>query len=338
MTSVQSKLVKTPLLLDVSGLEVTFVTPDGPVHAVNGIDLSLASGETLAVLGESGSGKSVALHATVGLVRSPPGKVTAEHVRFKGEDLLGMKSSKLRTIRGPQIAMIFQDPFMSLDPTKTVGNQIGEMFIVHHGATRKKARAQALDMMERVRIPAACERIDDYPHQFSGGMSQRIMIAAAIALEPDLLIADEPTTALDVTVQAQIMDLLAELRREMGMAMILITHDLALAAETADRAAIMYGGRIIETGPMQQLFDHPTHPYTIGLLRSIPSIEDRAETLHPIRGTPPKLKTQPGDCTFHPRCDWQRALCTQELPELREVKPERLCACHFAEAINHENV
>lgn len=325
----------TPLL-DVSSLKVSFATPEGTVYAVNGVDLKLDRGETLAILGESGSGKSVTMQAVIGLVRSPPGTVTANHVRFDGLDLLALKPAQMRKVRGPRIAMIFQDPFMSLDPTKTVGDQIGEMFRVHRGASRSDARRQALDMMDRVRIPAARDRMDDYPHQFSGGMSQRIVIASAIALDPDLVIADEPTTALDVTVQAQIMNLLDELRREMGMTMILITHDLALAAETADRAAIMYGGRIVETGPMDRVFNAPTHPYSIGLLHSIPTMDARTTRLEPIRGTPPKLTEPPTRCSFHPRCAWAKDRCIADVPPLRALSPKRYSACHFAEEIAHD--
>jgi oligopeptide transport system ATP-binding protein len=237
------------VVLDVADLEVAFDTPEGPVYAVNGVSFRLRRGETLALLGESGCGKSVTMQAVIRLVRSPPGRVRARHVRFGEIDLLGAPAGVMRTVRGPRIAMIFQDPFTSLDPTKTVGQQIGEMFRVHRRLTRREARRRAIELMERVRIPSARRRVDDYPHQFSGGMSQRVMIAAAIALEPVILIADEPTTALDVTVQAQIMDLLGDLRAEIGMAMVLITHDLGLAAEHAERAAVMYAGRIVETGP-----------------------------------------------------------------------------------------
>lgn len=336
MTTLPNEPETRGKVLDVSGLEVVFSTPEGFVHAVNGIDLSLNSGETLAILGESGSGKSVAMQACIGLVRSPPGKVSADHIRYRDQDLLNLSAKEMRAIRGPRIAMIFQDPFMSLDPTKTVGQQIGEMFTVHRGATRKQARTQAIEMMERTRIPSARARVDDYPHQFSGGMSQRIMIAAAIALDPDILIADEPTTALDVTVQAQIMDLLDELKRELDMAMVLITHDLALAAETADRAAVMYGGRIVETGPMHAIFDVPSHPYTIGLLKSVPSLDSTAEKLRPIPGTPPKLSRRLTSCAFQPRCAWSERRCETELPELRKTGPAQVCACHFAEKVANE--
>jgi oligopeptide transport system ATP-binding protein len=321
-------------ILDIGDLWVEFTTPEGPVHAVNGVSFTLGRGEILAILGESGCGKSVTLQAVMGLVRSPPGRVRARHIRFDGIDLLHAPAAQLRTIRGPRIGMIFQDPFMSLDPAKTVGQQIGEMFRVHRGLSRAEARRKSLELMERVRIPSAHRRIDDYPHQFSGGMSQRIMIASAIALDPDLLIADEPTTALDVTVQAQIMDILAELRRETGMTMVLITHDLRLATEVAERAAIMYAGRLVETGPMALVYANPRHPYTIGLLRSLPDLQNPHRRLRPIAGTPPVLSRLPVACDFAPRCAWRAERCTEELPELREIDRSRSCACHFAERIS----
>jgi len=321
------------VVLDVADLEVAFHTPEGPVHAVNGVSFRLCRGETLALLGESGCGKSVAVQAVLGLVRSPPGRVRARHVRFGETDLLGAPAGVMRAVRGPRIAMIFQDPFTSLDPTKTVGQQIGEMFRVHRGLTRREARCRAIELMERVRIPTARRRVDDYPHQFSGGMSQRVMIAAAIALDPVILIADEPTTALDVTVQAQIMDLLGKLRAEIGMAMVLITHDLGLAAEHAQRAAVMYAGHIVESGPMEALYRDPGHPYTIGLLRSRPDIARRAGRLEPIPGTPPRLSRLPIGCPFRPRCPWRRERCEQEVPALRALAGGRESACHFAEEV-----
>ncbi len=323
----------TDALLEVDELSVTFTTPEGPVHAVNGVSFSLGKGETLAILGESGCGKSVTMQAVMGLVRQPPGKVTARRIRFRETDLLRVRGRALRAIRGPRIAMIFQDPFMSLDPTKTVGQQLGELFRVHRGWSRGRARARAIELMERARIPSARQRVDDYPHQFSGGMSQRVMIAAAIALEPEILIADEPTTALDVTVQAQIMELLTQLRDEIGMAMVLITHDLGLAAEACDRAAVMYAGRFIETGSMRDLYTAPRHPYTRGLLRSIPRLEARQARLEPIPGAPPRLSRLPPGCAFAPRCPWRAARCESELPALRPLGPSRRAACHYAEDI-----
>ncbi|MGF1621726.1 MAG: ABC transporter ATP-binding protein [Rhodomicrobiaceae bacterium] len=323
-------------VLEVADLTVRFDTPDAAVHAVNGISFDLAAGETLAILGESGCGKSVAMQAVMGLVRQPPGHIDATRIRFRSTDLLNAPPAAMRKIRGQRIAMIFQDPFMSLDPTKTVGQQIGEMFRVHRRTSRREARRHAIELMERVRIPSAQQRVDDYPHQFSGGMSQRIMIASAIALDPDVLIADEPTTALDVTVQAQIMEILRSLRDEIGMAVILITHDLGLAAESAERAAVMYAGRFVETGRMADIYSRPGHPYTIGLLRSIPNIERRGGRLEPIPGSPPRLSRQPAGCAFRTRCAWRQQRCDRETPALRQIAPGREVACHFAGELRHE--
>jgi len=320
-------------LLEVAELQVRFATPEGPVRAVNGVSFGLARGETLAILGESGCGKSVTMQAVTGLLRRPPAEVQAARMRYRDFDLLSAPPRTLRSIRGPRIAMIFQDPFTSLDPTKTIAQQIGEMFRVHRGLPRREARARAIELMDRARIPSARRRADDYPHQFSGGMSQRVMIAAAIALGPEVLIADEPTTALDVTVQAQIMDLLRTLRDADGMAMVLITHDLGLAAETAERAAVMYAGRFIETGAMQDIYARPAHPYAIGLLRSIPEIDRKGGRLQPIAGAPPRLSRLPAGCAFAPRCPWRRERCEVEVPTLRPLGHDRAVACHFAEEI-----
>ncbi|MCC3769221.1 ABC transporter ATP-binding protein, partial [Streptomyces sp. UNOC14_S4] len=246
-----------PVLLDVRDLQVEFRTRDGVAKAVNGVSYSVDAGETLAVLGESGSGKSVTAQAVMGIVDSPPGFVTGGQVFFRGQDLLTMPAETRRRLRGAKLAMIFQDALSALNPVLSVGTQLSEMFEVHESMTRKDSRAKAVELMERVRIPAAKDRVNDYPHQFSGGMRQRIMIAMAIALEPDLIIADEPTTALDVTVQAQVMDLLAELRREYDMGLILITHDLGVVADVADRIAVMYAGRIVETAPVHELYKRP---------------------------------------------------------------------------------
>jgi oligopeptide transport system ATP-binding protein len=270
------------------------------------------------------------MQAVMGLVRRPPGHVRARHIRFGAIDLLGAPPAVMRRVRGRHIAMIFQDPFMSLDPTKTVGQQIGEMFRVHRGLSRREARRRAIELMDRVRIPSARRRVDDYPFQFSGGMSQRVMIASAIALDPEVLIADEPTTALDVTVQAQIMELLQRLREEIGMALILITHDVGLAAETAERAAVIYAGRFVETGPMARIYGDPGHPYTIGLLRSIPDIGRKSGRLQPIAGSPPVLSRPPAGCSFRPRCPWRAERCDSDTPALEEVAPGHAVACHFA--------
>ena len=334
MTAVASRTSTQPdLILDVSDLHVEFATPQGTLHAVNGVSLTLGRGETLAILGESGCGKSVMMLAVMGLVRSPPGRVQARHIRIGQTDLLSASPASIRALRGQRVAMIFQDPFTSLDPTKTVGQQIGEVFRVHRGATHREARRQAIRLMDRVRIPSAGRRVDDYPHQFSGGMCQRVMIASAIALDPDLLIADEPTTALDVTVQAQIMELLDGLRCEIGMSVVIITHDVRLAAEFAERAIVMYAGRVVESGSMRATYARPRHPYTIGLLRSLPDIESSDTRLKPVPGTPPVMMRLPAGCPFSPRCDWKRDRCTQETPSLRPLDIDHVVACHFAEEI-----
>ncbi|MEU1818745.1 ABC transporter ATP-binding protein [Streptomyces roseifaciens] len=316
-------------LLDVRDLHVEFRTRDGVAKAVNGVTYSVRAGETLAVLGESGSGKSVTAQAVMGILDSPPGRVTGGEVLFRGRDLLTMGGEARRRIRGAKLSMIFQDALSALNPVMSVGAQLGEMFSVHDGMTRKDSRDKAVQLMERVRIPAAAERAGDYPHQFSGGMRQRIMIAMALALEPDLVIADEPTTALDVTVQAQVMDLLAELQREYNMGLILITHDLGVVADVADRIAVMYAGRIVETAPVHQLYAAPAHPYTAGLLGSIPRLDHKGKELYAIKGLPPSLTDIPAGCPFNPRCPRAQAICRTDRPPLFDVAPGRASACHF---------
>ncbi|HMG28929.1 MAG TPA: ABC transporter ATP-binding protein, partial [Jiangellaceae bacterium] len=274
-------------LLEVDNLQVEFRTRDGIAKAVNGVSYSLEEGETLAVLGESGSGKSVTAQAVMGILDSPPGFVTGGAVRFRGQDLLTLPEEERRAYRGRSIAMIFQDALSALNPVFPVGWQIGEMFRIHEGMSKKDARTRVVELMERVRIPAARERLDDYPHQFSGGMRQRIMIAMAIALDPDVLIADEPTTALDVTVQAQIMELLSDLQRERKMGLILITHDLGVVADVADKISVMYAGRIMEKAVVGEIYARPAHPYTKGLLESIPRVDLKGQDLSAIRGLPP---------------------------------------------------
>ncbi|MFD9823040.1 ABC transporter ATP-binding protein, partial [Streptomyces violascens] len=258
------------MLLEVRDLQVEFKTRDGVAKAVNGVNYSVDAGETLAVLGESGSGKSVTAQAVMGILDMPPGRIAGGEILFQGKDLLKLKEDERRKIRGSEMAMIFQDALSSLNPVLSVGDQLSEMFTVHRGMSRKDGKAKAVELMDRVRIPAAKERVGQYPHQFSGGMRQRIMIAMAMALEPSLIIADEPTTALDVTVQAQVMDLLAELQRELNMGLILITHDLGVVADVADKIAVMYAGRIVEQAPVHEIYKRPAHPYTKGLLESIP--------------------------------------------------------------------
>ncbi|MEU9979772.1 ABC transporter ATP-binding protein [Streptomyces sp. NPDC050856] len=318
-------------LLEVRDLYVEFRTRDGIAKAVNGVSYHVAAGETLAVLGESGSGKSVTAQAVMGILDSPPGRITGGEILFQGQDLLTLKEDARRPIRGAGMAMVFQDALSALNPVLTVGDQLGEMFTVHRGMSRKDARARAVELMDRVRIPAAKERVRQYPHQFSGGMRQRIMIAMAMALEPALIIADEPTTALDVTVQAQVMDLLTELRRELGMGLVLITHDLGVVADVADRIVVMYAGRIIESAPVHEIYRAPAHPYTVGLLRSVPRLDHKGRELYAIKGLPPNLTDIPPGCPFHPRCPRARDVCRADVPPLLEVSQDRGSACHFWE-------
>jgi oligopeptide transport system ATP-binding protein len=320
-------------LLEVENLHVEFRTDYGIVNAVNGISYTLDPRETLAILGESGSGKSVSAQAIMGIIDTPPGFVTQGSIRFNGTDLLKVDESERRKVRGKEIAMIFQDALTSLNPVFSVGNQIGEMFRVHQGMSKGDAKKKAIELMDRVRIPLAKERAGDYPHQFSGGMRQRVMIAMALSLDPKILIADEPTTALDVTVQAQIMDLLAELQKDTGMGLILITHDLGVVADVSDRLAVMYAGKIVEMGSVYDVYGNPAHPYTEGLLASIPRVDQKGENLDPIKGAPPNLMRIPPGCSFHPRCPYAREVCTKEVPPLYEVPGGRLSACHFWEEV-----
>jgi oligopeptide transport system ATP-binding protein len=317
------------MLLEVRDLHVEFKTRDGVAKAVNGVNYSVDEGETLAVLGESGSGKSVTAQAVMGILDMPPGRIPQGEILFEGQDVLKLKEEQRRKIRGAQMAMIFQDALSSLNPVLSVGEQLGEMFVVHRGMSKKDSRAKAVELMDRVRIPAAKERVGQYPHQFSGGMRQRIMIAMALALEPKLIIADEPTTALDVTVQAQVMDLLAELQRELNMGLILITHDLGVVADVADKIAVMYAGRIVETAPVEEIYANPAHPYTRGLLESIPRLDQKGQELYAIKGLPPNLLSIPPGCAFNPRCPMAQDVCRSEVPPLSDVAEGRQSACHF---------
>ena len=320
-------------LLHVEDLQVEFRTRDGVAKAVNGVSFSLEEGQTLAILGESGSGKSVTAQAVMGILDTPPGFVTGGAVRFRGQDLLTLPEDERRAYRGRSISMIFQDALSSLNPVFTVGWQIGEMFRVHEGLSKKNAKQRAIELMELVRIPAARERVNDYPHQFSGGMRQRIMIAMAISLDPDVLIADEPTTALDVTVQAQIMELLADLQRERKMGLILITHDLGVVADVADKISVMYAGRIMERALVGDIYARPAHPYTKGLLESIPRVDLKGQELAAIKGLPPSLTRIPAGCEFNPRCPYAQDICRENRPPLLEVAPGRFSACHFAKEV-----
>jgi oligopeptide transport system ATP-binding protein len=328
-------------ILSVEDLYVEFRTRESTVNAVNGISYTVSAGETLAILGESGSGKSVSAQAIMGILDTPPAHIPSGEIWFDGRDLLTLPAEEQRKVRGPGISMIFQDALSSLNPVYSVGFQIGEMFRAHRGLSRKEARKHAVELMDRVRIPAAAQRVDDYPHQFSGGMRQRVMIAMAIALDPKILIADEPTTALDVTVQAQVMDLLKDLQRETGMGLVLITHDLGVVNEVADNVAVMYAGRIVERGTVDDVFTDPGHPYTEGLMKSVPQVEVKGGRLQPITGQPPNLARIPSGCPFHPRCSRRRigadALpgrdCAGDRPPLRLVVPGREAACHYSEEV-----
>ena len=315
-------------LLDVQGLETTFKTPEGIVHAVNGVSFGLKEGETLGVVGESGCGKSVTMLSVLGLIPSPPGNVKSGSAKFFGNDLLKMSKDEIRAIRGSQIGMVFQDPMTSLNPVLTVGRQLREPLMLHLGMTVKQAEDRAAQLLEMVGIPNAKERLSDYPHQFSGGMRQRVMIAMALSCSPQVVIADEPTTALDVTIQAQIMDLVKRLRGELGMAIIWITHDLGVVAGLAQRVIVMYGGLIIEEASVHELYANPEHPYTLGLIGSLPRVDETEnKRLYSIEGLPPTLYEKPNHCPFAPRCKWAQDHCWQENPPLVEVGPQHNVAC-----------
>jgi oligopeptide transport system ATP-binding protein len=315
-------------ILDVQGLETTFRTPAGVVHAVNGVSLQLKEGETLGIVGESGCGKSVTMLSLLRLIPTPPGKIANGKAFFLGRDLLHMSNEEIRHIRGAQISMIFQDPMTSLNPVLTVGLQLEEPLMLHLGMTREQARERAAELLTMVGIPRAKDRLGDYPHQFSGGMRQRVMIAMALSCSPQIVIADEPTTALDVTIQAQIMDLVRRLRDELGMAIIWITHDLGVVAGLAQRVLVMYGGYIIEESPVKELFANPQHPYTLGLLGSLPRVDEKGHPrLVSIDGSPPVLYEKPNYCPFAPRCKYAIERCWKENPPLMTVGPEHRAAC-----------
>ncbi|MDP9375212.1 MAG: ABC transporter ATP-binding protein [Chloroflexota bacterium] len=325
-------------LLTVDNLKTQFFTQDGVVKAVNGVSFRLLPGETLGVVGESGCGKSITAMSIMRLIPMPPGKIVDGQVVFQGKDVLKMNDEQIRHIRGNEIAMIFQDPMTSLNPVLTVGRQIGESLELHKGMSKNEARARAVELLKMVGIPNAEQRVDQYPHQFSGGMRQRVMIAMALSCDPLLLIADEPTTALDVTIQAQILDLMRKLQRERQTAVMLITHDLGVVAGMSDRIQVMYAGTIAETADTNEIFANPRHPYTLGLLKSIPRLDEREKhKLDPIRGLPPDLIDLPDMCPFSPRCDYSEEICERKTPVLREVGPGHRVACHF-NIINSEKV
>ena len=314
-------------LLEVRNLETHFATGGGVFKAVDNVSFSLKRGETLGLVGESGCGKSVTSLSIMRLVPNPPGRIAGGEVKLAGRDLLKLSPSDMRAVRGADIAMIFQEPMTSLNPVQTIGRQIAEAILLHRDSSEAEARARAIELLRLVRIPSPEQRVDDYPHQLSGGMRQRVMIAMALACDPQVLIADEPTTALDVTIQAQILELLRELRQRLGMSMILITHDLGVVAEIADRVAVMYAGRIVEEAPVDALFGDPQHPYTLGLLASMPGVGGDEEELSAIEGMVPSPYAQPSGCRFNPRCPFAIERCRSEMPALSEAKPGHRVAC-----------
>ncbi|HEX5937856.1 MAG TPA: ABC transporter ATP-binding protein [Actinomycetota bacterium] len=317
-------------LLEVKDLKVHFPTDDGVVKAVDGVSYSLQPGETLGIVGESGSGKSVSSLTVMGLINRKQATISGE-VLFQGQDLLKLAKDEMRTVRGEKISMIFQDPMTSLHPFYKVGYQIAESILEHQDISKQEAMDQAIEMLARVNIPRPKERADQYPHEFSGGMRQRAMIAMALALNPDVLIADEPTTALDVTVQAQILDLIDRLKSEFNAAVIIITHDLGVVAEHCDDIMVMYGGKAAEFGNTEDIYYQPLHPYTWGLLSSIPRLdEEKKERLNPIKGLPPSLIQVPPGCAFHPRCPYRFDPCDKDVPELLPVDGHHAAACHLS--------
>ena len=317
-------------LLEIRGLQTEFVTDDGVVRAVDGVDLAIDRGETVGVVGESGCGKTVTALSVLKLIPMPPGRIAGGQILWRGRDLVPLRPQDMQDIRSKEIAIIFQEPMTSLNPVYTIGDQISEVIRLHEGLGRRAALERAVDMLRLVHIPNPDRRVRDYPHQFSGGMRQRVIIAMALSCSPALLIADEPTTALDVTIQAQILELLAEIKSRLGMAIMLITHAMGVVAETAQRVAVMYAGKVVEEAPVEQLFAQPSHPYTQGLIRSIPRIDaaaTRRRRLESIAGmVPSPLDPLPG-CRFAPRCPFARADCIEAVPPLREIAPSHKVAC-----------
>ena len=313
-------------LLDIRGLRVEYHTDEDVVYAVNGLDLTIGKGESLGLVGETGAGKTTTALSVLRLIADPPGKIMGGEIWFEGEDMLQAKPARLREIRGSKISVIFQDPMTSLNPVYSVGDQIAEVIHQHEKCSKEEGRRKAGDMLEMVGIPRA--RYDEYPHQFSGGMKQRVVIAMSIACSPELILADEPTTALDVTIQAQVMRMVNELKKEFGTSMVLITHDLGIVAESCDTVAIMYAGEIVEYGSLEDIFDHTAHPYTQGLFGSIPRLDLDTERLQPIQGLMPDPINLPTGCPFHPRCPHATEVCARTNPAHQEVTPGHLVKCH----------
>jgi peptide/nickel transport system ATP-binding protein/oligopeptide transport system ATP-binding protein len=325
---------ETPLL-DIRNLRTYFYSQDAVSKAVDGVSYTVHRKKTLGIVGESGCGKSVTAMSILQLIPQPPGKIESGEIWFKDRDLLKLSQREMRSIRGNQISMIFQEPMTSLNPVFTIGDQIGEAFRIHKGMGKRESIQEAVRMLELVRIPAAAKRVNDYPHQMSGGMRQRVMIAMALACDPALLVADEPTTALDVTVQAQVLDLMAQLKEERGSSVLMITHDLGVIAEISDDVAVMYAGQVVEYGSTDEIFETPMHPYTLGLLNSRPSRAEMGSKtkLQPIKGAVPSPSKHPSGCRFHPRCPFSTSECHGELPEMRELRPGHMVRCHWAEKI-----
>ena len=324
--------MKIQNLLEVSGLRVYFRIDNGLLRAVDGVSFHIAPGETLGLVGESGCGKSVTAFSILQLIPMPPAEYAGGEILFRGENLLALNEKGMRRVRGNLISMVFQEPMSSLNPILSIGNQITEAILEHQNRSKREARELAIDMLGRVGIPSPEARFKEYPHQLSGGMKQRAVIAMALVCRPQLLIADEPTTALDVTIQAQILDLLGELKREFNMSVLLITHDLGVVAETCDRVAVMYAGKIVEYAPIVELFERPKHPYTHGLFRSLPTLGEKREALEVIPGAVPSPLDFPTGCRFRTRCSMAQVVCEQE-PALREILPDHFAACHFAEEV-----
>ncbi|MGA7098092.1 MAG: ABC transporter ATP-binding protein [Acidimicrobiia bacterium] len=329
----------TEPVLAIRDLVVEFDTPDGVVHAVDGVSYEVYPGETLGVVGESGSGKSVTVMSALGLIQMPPGRIARGEVLYKGRNIIGLPVDELRKIRNKEVAMIFQDPMTSLNPVFTVGFQIAEALLAHNDdMSDASARAETVGLLELVGVPNPDRRFDQYPHEYSGGMRQRAMIAMAMANKPSVLIADEPTTALDVTIQAQVLEVMKVAAEETGAATIMITHDLGVVAEMADRIAVMYGGKVVETGTVDEIYHAPRHPYTLGLMMSLPRITGEMKRLLPIPGNPPSLINRPPGCAFHPRCRMSegRELCRTVIPEQFEVSQGHFTACHFRDEVADE--
>ncbi len=317
-------------LLRVKDLKTYFFTEDGVVKAVDGVSYDVEEGETLGLVGESGCGKSVSALSILRLIPHPPGKIVGGEVWFDGQDLLKVDEDEIRHIRGNRIAMVFQEPMTSLNPVLTIGRQITEALELHLKLDKDAARRRAAELLDMVGIPDAAKRLNDYPHQFSGGMRQRVMIAMALSCNPKLLLADEPTTALDVTIQAQILEIMARLSRELGTAVVIITHNLGVVARYADRVNVMYAGKIVESASALEVYGHPRHPYTVGLLRSVPRLDQaRKDRLEPIEGVPPDLANLPKGCSFAPRCKWRQQICLEQGPPLAMVGEGHMSACWF---------